>query len=46
MTRQDTGDPIEAAVSRERYHALALRPADSVHVTARHVRVFADDYSI
>jgi sulfate/thiosulfate transport system ATP-binding protein len=46
MTRQDTGDPIEAALSRERYQDLALQPSDAVHLTARSARVFPDDYSI
>jgi sulfate/thiosulfate transport system ATP-binding protein len=46
MTRQDNGEPIEAAIPRERYRELALKPADAVHLSARHARLFSDDYSI
>ena len=46
MTRQDNGEPIEAAILRERYRELALKPADAVHLSARHARLFSDDYSI
>ena len=46
MTRQDNGQPIEAAIPRERYRELALKPADAVHLSARYARFFADDYSI
>ena len=46
MTRHDNGEPIEAAILRERYRELALKPADAVHLSARHARLFSDDYSI
>ncbi len=46
MTRQDTGEAIEAAIPHGRYKEMALKPTESVHLTARHARVFADDYSI
>jgi sulfate transport system ATP-binding protein len=46
MTRQDNGEPLEAAVPRDRYRQLDLRPNEAVHLTARVARLFADDYSI
>jgi sulfate transport system ATP-binding protein len=46
LRRQDTGEPIEAALSRERYRELAPKAKELLHLTARRARVFADDYSI
>ena len=46
LTRRDTGEPIEAAVTRDRYKELALKASELVHLTARRARVFTDDYSI
>ncbi|MDB5354964.1 MAG: sulfate transport system permease protein 1 [Phycisphaerales bacterium] len=40
------GEPIEAALPRERWRELNLQPADEVFVEIRSARVFADDYSI
>jgi sulfate transport system ATP-binding protein len=41
LRRDDTGDSIEAEISRERYRELALNVGERVTVTARNVRVFA-----
>jgi sulfate transport system ATP-binding protein len=46
LTRQDNGDAIEAAIPREPYRELGLKPADAVHLSARNARLLGDDYSI
>lgn len=48
LQRADTGDLIEAELTRERYHELALRTGESVFVKPRKLKVFVDegDYSI
>jgi sulfate transport system ATP-binding protein len=40
LRRTDTGDPIEAALTRERYRLLAPRVGEQVFVEARNLRVF------
>jgi len=42
LQREDTGNALEAEISRERYRELELRIGDKVGVTPRNVRVFAD----
>ena len=46
LTRADTHEAIEAAITRERYRELALKSGEPVHLRFRNARVFADDYSI
>lgn len=50
MTRSDTNGPIEAALPRERYRELGLKPHEDVFVKLRNARVFSEtetvDYSI
>ncbi len=46
LARRDTGDPIEAAIGRERYRRLGVRAGDSVFLVPRNVQVFIEDYSI
>jgi hypothetical protein len=43
---RDGRDPIEAALTRDRYRELALKSGDSVYVRLRNARVFEEDYSI
>jgi sulfate transport system ATP-binding protein len=43
---KDGREPIEAALTRERYRELALKSGDSVYVRLRNARVFEEDYSI
>jgi len=40
LERIDTGEPIEAEVSRDRLHDLDLKKGDEVTVVFRHVRLF------
>jgi len=40
LEREDTGQPLEAEISRERYRELQPRTGDRVAVTARTLRVF------
>jgi sulfate/thiosulfate transport system ATP-binding protein len=42
LQRDDTGNALEAEISRERYRELALNVGDKVGVTARNMRVFAE----
>ena len=42
LGRTDTGDPIEAALTRERYRLLAPRVGERVYVETRNLRVFPD----
>jgi sulfate transport system ATP-binding protein len=48
LQRADTGDLIEAELTRERYRELELRAGESVFVKPRKLKVFVDeaDYSI
>jgi sulfate transport system ATP-binding protein len=41
LTRQDNGGLLEAEITRERFHELALRVGDKVDVAPRNLRVFA-----
>ena len=40
LARVDTGEPIEAELSRDRLHDLELKQGDEVSVVFRHVRLF------
>jgi sulfate transport system ATP-binding protein len=47
LERLDTGEPIEAELTRARFAELALTAGETVHVKPRKLRVFVgDDYSI
>jgi sulfate transport system ATP-binding protein len=46
LERHDTGDLIEAELTRERYQELALKAGEHAHVKPRKLQVFVDDYSI
>ena len=43
LRREDTGNSLDAEISRERFRELDLRIGDKVDVIARNVRVFADE---
>ncbi len=43
LKRHDTGEPIEAEVSKERWRELDLRLGETVYVTPRNMRVFVDN---
>ena len=45
LTRRDNGQPVEAAVPRERYRALGLKAKEDVYVKFRNARVFAEQYA-
>jgi sulfate transport system ATP-binding protein len=46
LERHDTGDRIDAELTRERYQELALQTGEHVHVKPKKLQVFVDDYSI
>ena len=46
LERRDTGDLVEAHLTRERYRELDLRAGEQVHIKPRKMQVFAEDYSI
>jgi sulfate transport system ATP-binding protein len=46
LTRKDNGEMIEAALPRDRYKELELKPGDEVRAKLRNARVFGEDYSI
>jgi sulfate transport system ATP-binding protein len=46
LERRDTGEVIEAELTRERCRELALQTGESVFVKPRDMRIFVDDYSI
>ncbi|MBI3990046.1 MAG: sulfate ABC transporter ATP-binding protein [candidate division NC10 bacterium] len=46
LKRCDTGDLIEAELSKERYQELKVQAGDLVFVRLRHLRVFVSEYSI
>jgi sulfate transport system ATP-binding protein len=41
LQREDTGNSLDAEITRERYRELQLGVGDKVHVTVRNLRVFA-----
>jgi sulfate transport system ATP-binding protein len=43
LRREDTGNSLDAEISRERFRELDLRVGDKVDVVARNLRVFADE---
>ena len=46
MTRGDTAETIEAALTRDRHRELGLKNGDTVRIRLRNARVFGEDYSI
>jgi sulfate transport system ATP-binding protein len=46
LTRRDNNQPIEAALTRERYRELGLKAAEEVFLKLKNARVFSEDYSI
>jgi sulfate transport system ATP-binding protein len=46
LLHRHDGDPVEAAVPRDRFRELALRQSEEVFITFRNARVFSEDYSI
>jgi sulfate/thiosulfate transport system ATP-binding protein len=46
LEREDTGDSMEAEITRDQFRELALQPGDQVHVRPKKFRVFLEDYSI
>ena len=46
LKRQDTGELIEAELSRDRYHELAPHVGEKIHIRPRNLQVFIQDYSI
>lgn len=47
LIRKDTGEFLEAELTKERYHSLHLKPGEDVFVKPKQLRVFIpEDYSI
>jgi sulfate transport system ATP-binding protein len=46
LTRADSQESLEAALTRERYRELSLKVGDAVYVRFRNARMFVEDYSI
>ncbi len=46
LRRSDTGEPIEASLTRDRYRALGIQTGEEVHAKLHNPRVFGEDYSI
>jgi sulfate transport system ATP-binding protein len=46
LERRDTGEMIEAELTRERHRELELQVGERVFVRPKDVRIFVDDYSI
>jgi len=46
LARRDNGELMEAELTRERFTELALKNGEQVHVKARKLQVFTEDYSI
>jgi len=46
LARRDNGELMEAELTRERFGELALKTGEEVHVKARKLQVFTEDYSI
>ena len=43
VQREDTGNSLDAEISRERFRELDLKVGDKVDVIARNLRVFDDE---
>jgi sulfate transport system ATP-binding protein len=43
LQREDTGNSLDAEISRERFRELGLNVGDKVDVIARNLRVFAEE---
>jgi len=46
LTRGDSQEIIEAAITRERYRELGLKSGEPVYIRFRNARMFVEDYSI
>jgi sulfate transport system ATP-binding protein len=46
LTRADTKESVDAAVTRERYKQLGLKSGEDVYVEFKNARMFVEDYSI
>ena len=46
LERRDNGSRLDAEMSRERFSELKLKAGEEVHVQARRLQVFPEDYSI
>jgi sulfate/thiosulfate transport system ATP-binding protein len=46
LRRSDTGETVEAELSKDRYRQLALKVGEPAYVRPRHLKVFVEDYSI
>ena len=46
LRRDDTGDRLEAEISKEEFQNLRVGPGDRVFVSPRNLRVFVEDFSI
>jgi sulfate transport system ATP-binding protein len=46
LTRSDSLETIEAAITRERYRELALKSGEPVYLRFKNARMFVEDYSI
>ncbi|HEY3284446.1 MAG TPA: sulfate/molybdate ABC transporter ATP-binding protein [Armatimonadota bacterium] len=46
LERQDTGDLVEAALTREQHDGLRLQAGEQVYIRPRNLRVFVEDYAI
>jgi sulfate transport system ATP-binding protein len=46
LERTDNGEAVQAELTRDRFRELLLEEGESVFVTPRNYRLFADDYSI
>ncbi len=46
LQRADTGDLLEAEITRKHYRDLGLELGETVFVTPRNLKMFAEDYSI
>ena len=42
----DVGDTVQIELSQEKYQLLKIRKGETVFVTPKEVKVFADDFSI
>jgi len=41
LAREDTGEPVEALLSRDRFDQLSLQTGERVHIVLQRVRIFA-----
>jgi sulfate transport system ATP-binding protein len=46
LRRQDSGELIEAEITKERYHDLDIKTGDAVFIKPKELKIFIDDYCI